>query len=273
MDRKPEEEKIFESSPTGSSSEDPAGEPAGASPAKDGEGPAGPVREPPETGAEPGTEGMEIIDLDLDPEEDSTVTAWAEATLEEEEILDLDGAPGDDLGNEAPGEEAAPEEVDRVSLSSRGERDALLASVLRHDAERKQAQATTPHPGPKPLGPQLLALALSTVVAVYVWFGSPAWLSPDPVPLPPLSEEQTSVQAAVWLGTQQVESFQRRNGRVPGIQEVGSLPPGVRYERLDAQSYILVGEGDRVAVSYSSGEPRDDLRAAAGRILEGAESQ
>lgn len=241
---------------------------------EDGERPAGPAPEEAMVGGEPDTDGVEIIDLDLDPEEESTVAAWAGATPEEEEILDLDASlPENDVGEELPGGEAGHRKGDGVSLSSRGERDALLASVLRHDAERKQAQAATPHLGPKPLGPQLLALALSTVVAVYVWFGSPAWLSPDPVPLPPLSEEQTAVQAAVWLGAQQVESFQRRNGRVPGIQEVGSLPPGVRYERLDAQSYILVGEGDRVAVSYSSGEPRDDLRAAAGRILEGAESQ
>jgi len=75
---------------------------------------------------------------------------------------------------------------DEVSLSSEGERASLLASVMEHDAERKDAQATVRPLGQRPLGPQLFALAASTLLAVYVWFGSPAWLGPDPAPLRPL---------------------------------------------------------------------------------------
>ena len=39
--------------------------------------------------------------------------------------------------------------------------------------EYKDAQAAAPALGPKPLAPQLLALGVSTLLAVYVWFGSP----------------------------------------------------------------------------------------------------
>jgi hypothetical protein len=75
------------------------------------------------------------------------------------------------------------------------------------------------------------------------------------------------VEAAVWLGIQQVESFRRRNGRVPGVQEMGPLPPGVRYERVDARRYILVGKGDRVIVTFGSEDPVDALEDAALRTL------
>jgi hypothetical protein len=162
---------------------------------------------------------------------------------------------------------------DGVSLSSEGERASLLASVMKHDAERKDAQAAVPAHRPKPLAPQLIALAVSTVLAVYVWFGSPAWLSPDPVPLPSLADEGSVVRASVWLGAQQVEAFLSRNGRVPGSQEVGPLPPGVSYERLDARQYILAGRGDRIGITYASGQPQDDLLRAVGEVLSGAEGQ
>lgn len=174
------------------------------------------------------------------------------------------------MSTEKPGA-SLPQEKD-VSLSSERERASLLASVLRHDAERKEAQASVRPLGPKPLGPQLAALAVSTALAVYVWFGSPAWLGPDPVPVPSLAEEGAALKASVWLGAQQVEAFEARNGRIPSSLEVGPLPPGVRYQRLDARSYLLVGEGGRVGVTYSSEEPQDDLLAAVQGLL-GAETQ
>lgn len=160
--------------------------------------------------------------------------------------------------------------ADRAPLSKEGERAALLASVLRHDAARKAARSSTLPAGPKPLLPRLLALNFSTALAVYVWFGSPSWLSPDPVPLPPLPEERAAVAASVWLGTQEVETFRHENGRLPGVQEVGPLPPGVRYERLDARRFLLVGKGDRVIVPYTDGDPMEELRNAAARLLDGA---
>ena len=159
-----------------------------------------------------------------------------------------------------------------VSLSSEGERASLLASVMKHDAERKEAQASLPYSGPKPLGPQLAALAASTLLAVYVWFGSPAWIDPDPIPLPSLAEEGAAVRTAVWLGAQQVEAFEARNGRTPNPQEVGSLPPGVRYERVDARNWILAGQGDLVQVTYSSGETQESLLGAVREMLAGGEN-
>jgi hypothetical protein len=106
-------------------------------------------------------------------------------------------------------------------------------------------------------------------VAVYVWFGSPRWLDPAPPALPSIAEEGAAVRVAVWLGVQQVEAFRLRSGRIPGAQELGPLPPSVEYQRLDAQSYILAGMGDRVGVTYSSGEPLENLQDAVRQLLPG----
>ena len=166
-----------------------------------------------------------------------------------------------------------PLDEEDLSLSSERERASLLASVMKHDAERKEARAFVEPPRTKPLAPQLVALAFSTVLAVYVWFGSPSWLGPQPVPLPPLAEEGSAVRTVVWLGAQQVEAFQARNGRIPSSHEVGPLPLGVLYERLDAQSYIIARHGGRVGISYSSGEPMDDLLEAVEALLTEVDTQ
>lgn len=121
--------------------------------------------------------------------------------------------------------------------------------------------------GPKPLDRQLVLLATATVAAVYLWFGSPGWLNRPPPPQPTLAEEASAVRAALWLGVQQVETFRRSSSRVPGGQELGPLPPGVDYRRLDARSYLLVGTGGRMRVSYTSLEPLDELLEAARQLF------
>lgn len=159
------------------------------------------------------------------------------------------------------------------SQSSERERASLLARVMKDQAERSDAFASAGPRGPKPLGPQLLALALATVAAAYFWFGSPGWLNRPPPPMPTMAEEGSAVELVVWLGIQQVEDFRGASGRIPGPQELGPLPPGLEYRRLDAHSYLIAGKGDRVRVTYSSGESQDHLREAVQRILEGAETQ
>jgi len=116
---------------------------------------------------------------------------------------------------------------------------------------------------------RLAALAASTGLAVYVWFGSPSWLNPDPGPLPPLEVEASTVRASVWLAAKQVEALEARSGRVPGPQEIGSLPPGVHYERLDAHRYLIIGQGNRYSVTYTSGESQGPFLEAARELLTG----
>ncbi len=167
---------------------------------------------------------------------------------------------------EAPAQKA--EERASLKLSSEMERASAIASVLRHQAERKEAQEAVKPVGKKPLLPQLSALALSTAAAVYVWFGSPGWLGPALPPLPPLEVEGAHVATAVYLQTQRIEGYRARNGRLPAfLEEAGPGVPGVRYARLDARTYRVQGQDRRVAVTYTSGEPMDSLVAAVARVL------
>lgn len=154
-------------------------------------------------------------------------------------------------------------------LSSEKERATLLASVLRLDAERKAADSSVPPQRPRSLASRLAALAASTALAVYVWFGSPFWLNPDPGPLPPLAAEASTVRASVWLAAQQVKALEDRSGRIPGPQEIGSLPPGIRYERLDAHRYLIIGQGSLYRVTYTSGDAQDPFLEAALELLTG----
>ncbi len=178
-------------------------------------------------------------------------------------------------GMRSEDQDLPPEEVEEqqaMALSSEMERAAAIASVLRHQAERKEAREAVQLPGRRPLLPQLTALALSTVVAVYVWFGSPSWLEPRLPPPPPLEVEETSVQAAVYIQAQQIEAYRVRNGRLPAfLEEAGPAVAGVRYTRLDARTYRIQGHDQRVAFSYTSGEPMDSLAAAVERVLMGGD--
>lgn len=189
-----------------------------------------------------------------------------------EKLVESGAPPSTKAMNTLDQPEIDPNEIDLdeedFSQSSERERASLLARVMKEQTERSNALASALPLGPKPLGPQLVALALATVAAAYFWLGSPGWLNRPPPPLPPMAEEGSAVRLVVWLGVQQVEDFRGASGRIPGPQELGPLPPGLEYRRLDAQSYLIAGRGDRVRVTYTSGESQDDLREAVQRILE-----
>ncbi|MFC1791643.1 hypothetical protein ACFL0I_04160 [Gemmatimonadota bacterium] len=165
-------------------------------------------------------------------------------------------------------------EDEKLQLSSEDERAAVIASVLRDQAEREEARESTPLPGPKPLLPQLSALAVSTAFAVYVWFGSPGWLEPDPIPLTPVAVEESTVRAVIFLQAQKIEDYRERYGRLPAfLEEAGPGIHGVRYRRLDGQTYRIHGQGDRVGLSYTSGEPLAEFLGSGEGILAGALNQ
>jgi hypothetical protein len=167
--------------------------------------------------------------------------------------------------------EGAKEEVE---LSSERERAAMIASVLRHQAELTEVRSSVRGPGPKPLLPQLIGLGISTALAVYVWFGSPAWLEPDPIPLPPVEVEAATLRLEMFIQAQAIEHYRENNGRAPAfLEEAGPVRPGVEYRRVDAQSYVLHGQGERIRLTYMS---RDSLLAFLGpgeALILGTEDQ
>jgi hypothetical protein len=148
------------------------------------------------------------------------------------------------------------------------ERAAAIASVMRHQALQKETMARMAPPGYKPLFPQLVALALSTVVAVYVWFGSPGWLGPSPVPPVSLEVEEDFVRSAVILQVERINSYQEQNGRLPAfLEEAGPPLPGVEYRRLDSRTYRIRGRGMQVEVDYNLGDALDEYWAALDEVF------
>ncbi len=166
-----------------------------------------------------------------------------------------------------PPEDPPPPEDD-VRLSSDMERAAAIASVMRDQALKKKAMARVKPPGQKPLLPQLVALAGATVLAVYVWFGSPGWLQPDPVPPPPLQVERDATRTAVLLQVERIREYRERYGRLPAfLEEAGQPLPGVDYQRLDNRSFRVRSRTPRTTVSYQSGESLDEFRASLDAVL------
>lgn len=167
------------------------------------------------------------------------------------------------------------EEKKSFTLSTEGERAAMIASVLRDQAIREGMRALTPGPSPKPLFPQLVALAVATLLAAYVWFGSPGWLGPHPVPLPPVEVEAATLRLEMFIQAQAIEHYREQNGRTPAfLQEVGPPRPGITYRRLDASTYLLQGHGERVRLSLSSRDSLATFLGADGEaLLLGPEAQ
>jgi len=142
----------------------------------------------------------------------------------------------------------------------------MIASVLKHQAERAEVRESVRIPGPKPLLPQLIGLAMATAVAVYFWFGSPAWIEPDPIPPPPVEVEVAALRLSMFVQAQAIENYRAANGRTPAfLEEAGPPRPGLTYRRLDARTYLLQGQGDRVRLTYTS---RDSLPAFLGAAAE-----
>ncbi len=171
-------------------------------------------------------------------------------------------------------QEHPPRLEEDLSLSSEGERASAIASVLKDQAEKAEVRSFVRSPGPKPLLPQLAGLGIASLVAAYVWFATPGWLEPAPIPPPPVEVELATLRLEMFIQAQAIESYRLNNGRTPAfLEEAGPPRPGVRYRRVDADTYILQGQGDRVRLVYTS---RDSLGAFLGEegeaLLVGAQA-
>ena len=161
------------------------------------------------------------------------------------------------------------------ALSTESERAAMIASVLRDQETRKGIRALTPGPAPRPVLPRFLVLALSTVLAAYVWLVPPGWVGPDPVPAPPIGVEGATLRLEIFIQAQAIENYRLENGRTPGfLNEVGPPRPGITYRRVDADTYLLKGQSERLQLTYSSQDPLAPFLGSSGEsLLTGTEAQ
>ncbi len=154
-----------------------------------------------------------------------------------EEYLDLDDLPG--------------------QVSSGNERAAALEAVLQH-ATLKADMVRHQSLPPERIAFGYLALFLSVSLAFWIWFFPPGWAQRNPVPIPSVAEEETSLRLVMFLQAQRIEAFRSENGHLPqSLEEAGPPLPGVEYTPLAGQTYYLRGEGGQAYLGYFSSQPID----------------
>jgi hypothetical protein len=160
---------------------------------------------------------------------------------------------------------------DLPSVSHHAERDAALAAVMRHTAERDEAEVQyredvekhVPH-----LGPKHFMLAVSTVLTLWAWVWPPAIIRIDEVPLPPVAEEEATLRLVMYFQAQKIEQYFLDFGRIPDdLPEAGPVFPGMDYIRLTDRHYRLLGRTDRLSLSFSSAEPMADFVGRGSAVL------
>jgi hypothetical protein len=156
---------------------------------------------------------------------------------------------------------------DRTSLSDENERQRAIEGVLRDQARREVLRQSAYRPSGPSLRLRVVAGVLA-LVALIAWIAPVPGLRPDiPFPMPPAREE-AGLHLAAWIQVQQIEAFRQRRGRLPdGLRQTGEAIPGMYYERVDAQTYVLKGETERVSMEWTSSDTLDArLREAAARL-------
>jgi hypothetical protein len=131
----------------------------------------------------------------------------------------------------------------------------LVAEVLKDAAERDAAarrrEETTV--GRTRQKVAMVSLPLAGAFSFYLWFGNPAWVTPT-LPDPVTAEAaDAGLRVAMFFEAQKIEEFRQRTGRLPdSLDELGSAPPEMTYQRRDAQTYRLTGTSRGVTLTFDS---------------------
>lgn len=153
-------------------------------------------------------------------------------------------------------------------VSAAHERAQALAEVMRDQVERAEAAAEAEVRSTRRRRTRRGALAAVWAAMTYVWLLNPGWTRVEPPRPPALAEEVQAVRLNLFLQAQQVEAFREDRGRLPWVlQETGPPLPGMRYRRVDNQSYSIEARSHRVVVDYESGRPAVQLLGSAAELL------
>lgn len=176
------------------------------------------------------------------------------------------------------GEAEYDAEFDRdpdLRVSSDQERERAILEVLRHQREKDEAlqfqrlRWERERRRSRGLGVRHAVFLLVLIGTVYVFSGGPLWLQPPPPPPPTAGHLDASLRLALYLEGQRVESFRRREGRLPeSLAEVGGAAPAIRYSKTDRGTFHLAGITETRTLFYSS-----SLAQTPAEFLGGAESR
>ena len=154
----------------------------------------------------------------------------------------------------SPGDDKPRPPVPEPRRPAGSETADLVASVLEDAKRREEAQAKKAKPvGRARQRVAAVSLPLAGAFSFYLWFGNPSWVTPT-LPDPVTAEAaEAGLHVAMYFQAQRIESFRSANGRLPDtLEEMGSAPAEMSYQRIDARSYQLVGQSRRVTLTFNS---------------------
>jgi len=130
-----------------------------------------------------------------------------------------------------------------------------LAEVLRHAAERDEAQNRRQKPRSQPRWMLPLGINLG-VFAVYLLIAPPAWVVLNPIEPPPPAEQMVGLRTAMYFTASRIEAYRLENGRLPDrLEDVGATASsGLDYFPLGAGGYQLVGSVGSETLVYDSSQ-------------------
>jgi hypothetical protein len=177
-----------------------------------------------------------------------------------------------------PDETPEPEDIklEDVKVSQAGDRDAVLAAVLREQSGKADvaALAREVRIRRQGFGFRHVTLGFALVTALWVWIFPPSvfWITaPGP---PPVEVEQATLRMVMYFQAQKIEQYLLDTGRVPlELNDAGPSFRGMEYIRLTNRDYRILGRGPprrdgRVTLSYSSVEALDFLVEADASVLD-----
>ena len=167
-------------------------------------------------------------------------------------------------------EEVSEAEVVEVEVSQVGERDSVLAAVLRDQTEKAEveAKARKVRVRRQGLGLRHLALGFATATAVWIWFWPPIVLRISPPGPPAVEEEESTLRLVMYFQAQRIEQYLLDTGGVPlALDEAGPVFKGMEYLRLTNSDYRIYGRTGRVTLTYSSVEPLDVFVGTGASVL------
>lgn len=152
---------------------------------------------------------------------------------------------------------------------ARGQQAAeAVAAVLKHAAEKERvAHAKQPR---KKQPKWMLPLGINLgVLAVYLLIAPPAWVVVNPIDPPDMARQTQGAATALWMFSQQIESYRISNGRLPAsLDELGRPAEGIDYLPQGDQYQLITTVGDTPLVWDSQGA-NTEIIAAAGRATQG----
>ncbi|MEO8201411.1 MAG: hypothetical protein ABI679_12870 [Gemmatimonadota bacterium] len=152
--------------------------------------------------------------------------------------------------------------------STASERDKLIAEYeqSKHSEHSRHIEAGAAAARNRRLRRSAI-LGLVTVAAVYLWFFPPAWLTPEPLPVPSASEREAGTRFAIFLQAQQIDHFRATMGRLPSTaSEAGEPLPGIDYIVLSPTTYALQSVHDS-AIRYASTDSLQTFLGSSAALL------